>query len=201
MSDIKSTFTKAFPSSLNADIEEILSILGFSGSYTFSSDSQIVNLDNENLSIPYRIYFDEPNSIDEQKLSEQQKNILNCFYTRHHNGFVRQRRLELLLDKTDYFITPFVLQLLGEYVLEILFIIDTCINEKTRENYRRFINDNKVYFQQIESKVVSYWNVYYRRPMYPAFLASKYENRKDYIGQIIIDRIKENAQLSHPEIR
>ena len=194
MSDIKSTFIKAFPSSLNADIEEILSVLGFSGSYTFSSDSQIVNLDNENLSIPYRIYFDEPNSRDEQKLSEQQKNILNCFYTRHHNGLVRQRRLELLLDKTDYFITPFVLQLLGEYVLEILFIIDTCINEKTIENYRRFMNDNKVYFQQIESKVVSYWNVYYRRPMYPAFRPSKYANRKDYIGQIVIDRIKANAQ-------
>lgn len=194
MSDIKSTFIKAFPLSLKADVEEIVSVLSFSGSYTFSPDSQIVNLDNENLSIPYRIYFDEPNSRDEQKLSEQQKNILNCFYTRHHNGLVRQRRLELLLDKNDYFITPFVLQLLGEYVLEILFIIDTCINEKTIENYRRFMNDNKVYFQQVESKVVSYWNVYYRRPMYPAFRPSKYENRKDYIGQIIIDRIKANAQ-------
>lgn len=70
--------------------------------------------------------------------------------------------------------------------MEILEVLDRHINDKTIDNYIRFINENKKYFQQTESRMISYWNEYYRRP--------KFQKLKDYIGKQIIDRIKANAQ-------
>jgi hypothetical protein len=108
---------------------------------------------------------------------------------------VRQRRLELLYNKTEYFEVAFIVQLLGEYVIEILEVIDKLINEKNLDLYVRFINENQKYWQQTESRVTSYWDAYYRRPQFPTYLPPKYATRNDYIGQQIVNRIKKaNAQ-------
>ncbi len=150
------------------------------------SDEQLVLLGKELLRIPYRLYFNEPNPDKEKLLTDQQKTILNCIYLRHHNGFVRQKRLEKLVDTTLYFITPYTFQLLGEYVIEILEVLDRHINDKTIDTYVDFVNENRKYWQQTESRMISYWNEYYRRPKFPKL--------KDYIGKQIVDRIKTNAQ-------
>jgi len=189
-SGAKETILQSFPSTLKQDVEKVTDTLSFDKDFLFSPDAQTINLDNEVLNIPYRIYFDEPSLTAEKSLTEQQRTILNCIFLRHHDGFVRQRRLELLLDKTEYFIVPFVFQLLGEYVIEILFVLDKHINENTIHYYLKFVNNNKKYWSKTESRVISYWNVYYRRPHYPSYLPSKYKNRKDYIGQQIIERLK-----------
>jgi hypothetical protein len=103
---------------------------------------------------------------------------------RHHNGFVRQKSLERLVDNTDYYVVPFIFKLLGEYVVEILFVVVRCINEKTIDQYLKFIGENEKYWQQTESRMISYWNVYYRA-------IPKYKKLNDYIGKQIIDRINE----------
>jgi len=46
----------------------------------------------------------------------------------------------------------------------------------------KFIRDNPKFWMQTESRMISYWNEYYRRPTFPKL--------KDYIGKQIIDRIK-----------
>lgn len=189
-SGAKETILRSFPSALKQDVEKVVDILSFDKDFLFSPGAQTINLDNEVLNISYRIYFDEPSLTAEKSLTEQQRTILNCIFLRHHDGYVRQRRLELLLDKIEYFVVPFVFQLLGEYVIEILFLLDTHINDNTIHNYLKFINDNKKYWHKTENRVTSYWNVYYRRPHYPSYLPSKYKDRKDYIGQQIIERLK-----------
>lgn len=70
--------------------------------------------------------------------------------------------------------------------MEILEVLDQHINDKTIDKYVKFINENKKYWQQTESRMISYWNEYYRRPKFPKL--------KDYIGKLIVDRIKANAQ-------
>ena len=127
-----------------------------------------------------------------EKLTDLQKAILNCIYLRHHNGFIRQRRLEKLIDTTDYFVVPFIFQLLGEYVMEILEVLQKHINPNI-DNYVKFINENQKYWTQTESRMISYWNEYYRRPMYPNYLPPKYATRKEYIGQQIVDRLKKRT--------
>ncbi|HQX97221.1 MAG: hypothetical protein IPN82_13885 [Chitinophagaceae bacterium] len=188
------TILNTFPEILKQDVEKVIEILSFDKDYLFSPDSQTIYIDNEIINIPCRIYIDEPDPVKEKSLTEQQKIMLNCLFLRHHNGYIRQSRLELLIDKTENYITPFIFQLLGEYVIEILFVLDKHINDKTIDNYLKLINDNEKYWHQTKSRVISYWNVYYRRPHYHSNLPSKYKNRKDYIGQQIIERLN-NANL------
>ncbi len=88
---------------------------------------------NETLRIPYRLYFDEPNPELENTLTDKQKDILNCIYLRHHNGYLREKRLNLLSNKSEKWTVPFIMQLLGEYVYELLPIIDKKVNENTYE--------------------------------------------------------------------
>jgi hypothetical protein len=196
----------AFPATLRQDVEKVIEILPLSDHNVLLVDGQIhkvddlihsneqlLYLDKEELKIPYRLYFNEPSLDKEKFLTELQKTILNCIFLRHHNGYIRQRRLERLVDKTEYFVIPFVFQLLGEYVMEILEVLEKHINTATIDNYTKFITENPKYWIQTESRMISYWNEYYRRPMYPSYLPPKYATRKEYIGQQIVDRLKKRT--------
>lgn len=190
----KEKILDSFPKILKRDVENVLDVLPFE-SYILLSDGQYhevenlvhpveqeIVLDGEILKIPSRVYFNEPGIEAEKSLTVTQQTILNCIYLKHHNGFLRQRRLKQLLDETDYFVIPFTFQLLGEYLIEILEVLDKHINAKTIADYSKFIKENPKYWQKTESRMISYWNEYYRNPRFPKL--------KDYIGQQIVNRIK-----------
>lgn len=192
--EYKNQLLNAFPKTLKSDVETVLNIIPFEVNNVtlrdgknykvdnlIHSSTMTIKLDNELLTIPYRLYFNEPNSEKEEKLTETQKTILNCIYLRHHDGYLRQRKLEELIEKNDFWVIPFKFQLLGEYVFEILHVLDKHINEKTIENYLRFVKENPKYYQKTESRMISYWNEYYR------YQSPKL---KDYIGQHIVNKIK-----------
>ncbi|MFN8207305.1 MAG: hypothetical protein U0T82_07840 [Bacteroidales bacterium] len=193
--DYSQRILDSFPAELHTDVESVIDILPLSQNDIKLFNEQIHHLDNlifdnyhevilnkETIKISYRYYFNEPTFEHESELTDTQKAILNCIYLRHHNGFIRQKRLEMLIGIQDYFVIPFSFQLLGEYVIEILQVLDKVINEKTIYHYVKFINENPKYWQQTESRMISYWNEYYRRPNCPKL--------KDYIGKNIVDKIK-----------
>lgn len=184
---------QAFPRSLKKDVEIVLDILPFDINDVKLSDGQAykvenliypgiqtVNVAGELLDIPYRIYFNEPEIEKEQNLTDRQKAILNCIFLRHDNGYVRQSRLQKI-ESNEYWLTPFVFQLLGEYVLEIIEVLDEQLNDNKLENYKRFANENPKYYQQTESRMISYWNEYHRR---------RFPKLKLYVGRIIFDQLK-----------
>lgn len=192
--DYRSRIKKSFPDKLDKDLEIVLDIIPLDNDHVKLSDGNIhkvenliydyfkdIKLDNENLSIPHRVYFNEPNRDKENTLTDVQKAILNCIYLKHHNGFVRQKRLEQLGKNCQYWTTPYTFQLLGEYVLEILEVLDEQLDDNKLENYKRFMTENLKYYQQTESRMISYWNEYYRR---------RFPKLKTYVGRIIFDQIK-----------
>lgn len=71
------------------------------------------------------------------------------------NGYIRQQRLEKIKNN-DYWITPFTFQLLGEYVVEILDVIDEQLDNNKLEKYKRLVVENPKYYQQTESRMISY---------------------------------------------
>jgi hypothetical protein len=176
----KRKIIKAFPVYLSSDVQVVIDFLMDKNMKVHPSSEHHVILDGEKLSIPARVYFDKPNESTGNNLSELQQTILNCLYLRHHNGFVRQARLEFLRGKTDYFIIPFIFQLLGEYVREILIVVDDFINEETLPSYLKFKMENPKYWYQTEGRMISYWNEYYRRDA----------NLREYIGTGIFKRMK-----------
>lgn len=179
--------TNAFPKELTSDVSEIFKIIPLETNFNFSlisSDSFDVITDGELLKIPTRIYFNEPKANDEKILTERQKDILNCLYTRHYNGYTREERLKKLSNKQENWKTPFIVQLLGEYVYQLFPIIDKKVNEETLEFYQEFRRNNPKYWEQTESRVASYWNEYYKH---------KFPKLKDYLGTEIINRIKKQV--------
>lgn len=192
--DYKDKLKKAFPKHLEQDLEIVLKVIPFSNNNVkhtngyitkiddlIFSECQNINVENEELAIPYRVYFNEPTIEEEKILTTKQKAILNCIYLRHHDGFVRQKRLEKLIGFSEYWITPFVFQLLGEYVFEILEVIDNNLDNEILENFKEFRTNNSKFYVQTESRMISYWNEYYRK-------ANPKLNR--YVGRIIFNKIK-----------
>ena len=192
--DYKQRLKIAFPKSLESDLNVALDIIPFNenriklcdGNTHVVSDLIHENfystiLNSEELKIPVRLYFNEPSPKKEKSLTKKQQAILNCIYLRHHNGYLRQKRLEKLKGTNFYWITPFTFQLLGEYVFEILQALDNQLDDLQLENYKRYAVENPKYWQQTESRMISYWNEYYR---------FKSPIIKNYIGRLIFDQIK-----------
>lgn len=125
-----------------------------------------------------RIYNPEPPGDVVAGLSATQQTVLHCLYTRHHDGFVRQRRLRKIIASEEPWIVPFVVQLIGEYVLEIVVEIrdaltDLDVQGSTQQmRFGAFIAENPAFLELTSQRVMSYWNCYYRdrlRSTYPGF--------------------------------
>lgn len=197
--EYKDRILKSFPTELKWDVESVVKILPLKKNDVKLCDGRVHQVENlihpnelivkfngEELTIPKRIYFDEPNIDSETDLTDRQKIILDCIFLRHHNGYLRERRLKNLVDKEEKWIIPFTMQLLGEYVFEILEVLDEHMNEKTINDYYAYRAENPKYLLQTESRMISYWNEYYRR---------EYPELKKYLGTALVRRIKKTNAL------
>lgn len=173
---------RAFPKHLEENVENVVNILPLSSSMLIHSSEYEVNLNSEKLIIPYRIYFDEPLKMDEIRLIEVEKEILNCIFLRHKDGYLREIRLKSLLKSNSNFVIPFTFQLLGEYVFEILEVLDKHLKEPNLNLYKSFFEENLEYGQKTKDRMISYWDAYYRRGNYPKL--------KGYLGYRLMQRIK-----------
>jgi hypothetical protein len=140
------------------------------------------------LRIPHRIYNPEPTPEALGRLSQRQALMLNCLYTRHHDGYVRHRHLKPLLRADEPWVAPYVVALVGEYVVEIVqdiadgLMLDAGPRTWQRIIFGRFARENTAYMTLIHQRVWSYWRAYYasgyrgptadrsERPEYPGFV-------------------------------
>lgn len=166
----------AFPSILKNEITQVNYILNLQSIYSFKKFFE-VSIDNEIVRIPYRTYIIEANSLDKYNLSQIQKMVISCFFTRHHNGYVRERNLRKIILCNEHWVVPYVLELIGEYVIEILNVIYENIEKLDTDLYRNFILRNKYQCTLIRQRVFSYWNCYYR---------SEYPIVTNYVGYKIL---------------
>ena len=117
------------------------------------------------VSIPARIYNDVPPA--DASLSEVQRLVVSCLYTRHHDGRVREQYLRSIVGSAEPWVVPFVVQLVGEYVAEIVEVIHQHLVEQPADSELRaawgeFLALNAPYWALTEAHMVSYWVSYYR---------------------------------------
>ena len=125
------------------------------------SDSFAVSIAGEEVRIPERLYFpqgyqsimapDDPAWLGEQALQ-----------TRSLDGYQRQRAVRHLLGSIEPWNAPFIVALIGSYVIEILYDIESGLSDETYEILREFQGENPEFWNLTKSRVVSYWNVYQR---------------------------------------
>lgn len=156
----------------------------------------VVNVEGEVLMIPYRIYGPELGAGDLATLSENQRILMHCFYTRHHDGRVRQRHLRSIIGEIHPWVAPFVVQLVGEYVLNILMDIRSGLTEvdvsgtQLHAVYGRFGAANPEFIARTRQRVASYWHCYYR---------NVWADRKYYPGTTVIDSLRVAARHFRPQ--
>ncbi|MFH9478700.1 hypothetical protein ACH4L7_33420 [Streptomyces anulatus] len=156
----------AFPTRLAGDVQSVLEVMPEARLAPMMPFE--VEVQGEIVAIPYRLYNEEPCADIERPLFGTQQMILHCLYSRHHDGRVRQRHLEQIAASGEPWVVPFVVQLAGEYVLEIIELIDRGLpglavpGSTQRRLYGEFIARNPAFFARTERRVVSYWSCYYR---------------------------------------
>lgn len=171
----------AFPHPLKLQADGLGLVMG---STSFATHQGIeVKVSEDHLVIPYRIHH-EGNEQAGKSLNEVQSIMYSCLLTRHHDGHVRQRQLERVLPVSEPWVVPFVFQLTGEYVIEILNTCEAHFQMLDPMLYGTFIRENQRYFQATQDRMISYWDCYYRW---------QYQRRSDYVGFRIFDRFQEFA--------
>lgn len=165
---VETTFPEAFPSALRSQSAIAVSALKLSSDYV--SDQFSVNVLGEILRIPCRVL---PSTRPEfVGVNVQQRQIALCMLTRSADGFARQAALREVLHINEPWSIPFVIALIGEYVVEIIDDVYAALPDLERDVVSAFIKANPAFYKLTCDRVVSYWDLYYRR-QFP---------RSDYVG-------------------
>lgn len=89
-----------------------------------------------------------------------------CLITRATDGRLRQQAARSVINDQSAWVAPFVLMLLGEYVIEIVEDIRDALPTLDRSVYSNLVRENRQNVQRLRAKATSYWDAYYRR-QYP----------------------------------
>lgn len=169
----------AFPSSIREAASKVVGELPpapvWGSSATFT-----VSVTGDEVRIPERIYTRELPRGVVAGWTRVERDIYACLYTRHHDGYVRQHQVSCLSSVSEPWVIPFVVRLIGEYVVEIVADIKRRLSDlespgsNERAQYARFVNENPAFMTLTAARVASYWDCYYRRSYprlsdYPAF--------------------------------
>jgi hypothetical protein len=137
----------------------------------------LVIVGGEQVRIPYRHYQDSTLPVADPSA----ESVRQAWLTRSSQGHVRQQALRSLLRAPAYWHVPFVLQLCGEYIIEIgrdiadYFSASLERDPSMLEAYRRFWRDNPEFVALTYARAASYWDAYYRRTLalneYPPHVA------------------------------
>ena len=151
---------KSFPSYLQKDATKIADFLQQNDPKNFKTiGTEAVCLKGEFLELPQRVYFGEFNI---QNLTLVQEQMLNCLYLCHCNGHLREYYLRKVLEVKEDFALPFIAKLFGDYVIEIVKVLHSELPDVTRDKLRDFFCANPLYQKRIESRIASYWDLFYR---------------------------------------
>jgi hypothetical protein len=166
---------EAFPKHLASAVDSALKIVPVDMRLGPTSHSiGAITIGGEAIRIPSRIYNSAPAEADRVSLPDLEKEILACIYTRHHDGHVRQRIVRGLTASKELWVKPFLLQLAGEYVVEIIQQIYDDVGSMDVDGCKKFAAENPLFFNATKRRAISYWACYYRSRFpdfgdYPAF--------------------------------
>lgn len=175
--------SSCFPKELKSDIEvAIRAIPNQTINNAFFVTNDILRkykLTTETVSLSYRLYFIDTCDEEIESLTDRQKKIIYCLYTRSNNGHLREKYINKLLDtKFEKWCLPFIVSICDDYVVEILETIYSTLRKRTNDDIKTFCKQNEISIRKSYSRMVSYWNVYYR-------YKDKYRKFNEYFGRKI----------------
>lgn len=153
------------------------------------TDRFTVQADGQSVLIPARLRFasDRLGIAD----SERTWRFARALQTRSNDGFERQRAARDLMDDLQPWSAPFIVTLIGEYIVEILNDIYAALTPHDAQTVAAFIVQNEAYWGTTKRRVMSYWDVYYRSRR--SSETRHCYRRDEYVGFKLIDRLETAA--------
>ena len=169
----------AFPRELEDEIKSIFRRITLKTNI-YNGGTFDVFVNKEVIHIPERIYYEDIEVNLEVSLSQIQKCILDCFFTRHYNGYIRQKRLNNIFNSSIIYnwSIPYIVRLMGEYIVEIIDDINKNIELIDEIALKEFIRTNQKFILTTEGRIASYWGEFYKlehaKDKYVGFKVKKY---------------------------
>lgn len=168
-------WVRAFPPRLMGDVVTVVRSLPAASHSTTTRtiDSERsprgVAVEGKSLEIPARQYHRRLSRFRCWRMTPTQVGIAACIYSRHHDGYVRQSWLRELFAFDDPCVAPYVIQLVGEYVVEIVAEIESWLESSYPgapkiQRLMTFAAENPGFVALTESRARSYWHEYYTYP-------------------------------------
>jgi hypothetical protein len=175
--EIEAAIKSAFPSFLASEVGSVLYHVPPSKHDPSVDGTRTVRICGEVINTLRRIYSPEVELGEEVTLSPVHLDILACLYARHNDGYVREKHVDRLCASKQEWVIPFIIQLLGEYVIEIGCRINKNIANIDRQLYKLFAAANPEYIRLCQAQILTYWSYYYpqvRFVDYPGFRVLNY---------------------------
>ena len=158
---------KAFPKKLQDDVTAVCKLLCRNAGYDSLNEvlglNNELNLNGELVQIPQRIYYCELIDNEIQSLTETQRTVLYCIFTRSDNGYLREKYVRLLLaNNYPQWTIPFIVKLSDDYVCEIVAAVYELLKDKDTSDIRRFCLENKNAVHANYGRMLNYWYEYYK---------------------------------------
>jgi hypothetical protein len=166
-----SPLISAFPSKLTPDVSRLSPLLDRPSRFE-SSAPFAVNCDGEVIQIPGRIYRPVISESQFASLQHVERSIAACWFSRHHDGHVRERFLRTLPVFDSSWVIAYVVALCGEYVVELLHYIWERRSLFDGVVLGRWLRDNPEFVSRTRSRIVSYWDCYYRTARFEDYVGS-----------------------------
>lgn len=177
----------AFPSSLQPAALRLSHALRWPSPFPLPQGFH-VQVQGENLCIPYRVYGpNETLQATIEAVGGEDRLLALCWGTRHHDGHIREACLRRLITNLPSWAAVFVVQLLGEYVDEIVELIAEAMDDGLVETLAAFAQENPQFLALTRRRARSYWDCYHRR-RFPCWQA--------YPALQVLDRIEAAAQAA-----
>lgn len=166
-------FNNGFPEMILNDIlKRILPLISYETYgdvfYGFAdsnnSENEIYALsDGEEIRFPYRVYYLDDESIYSKITNDEERLVYDCIFSRSCNGYIREKHIIRILN-SDYpeWCMPYILRLSSEYVVEIVERIYEIMKDKDNTAFQMFCHNNPVLLKRAYTRMVSYWNEFYR---------------------------------------
>lgn len=144
--------------------------------------------------IPARLHF----TTDRLSLtkSEEAWPFARALQTRSNDGFERQRAARDLLADLQPWGAPFIVALIGEYVVEIFDDILAALTPELARTLGAFVIGNQAYWNTTKRRVTSYWNVYYRARWLNEH--GRAERRDEFVGFRLLQQLETAAFRAVP---
>ena len=153
------------------------------------TDRFAVRTEGQEVLIPARLHF----ASERLRMNESDEpwRFIRALQTRSNDGFERQRAARDLLPDLEPWAAPFIVALIGEYIVEILEDISAALTPNVALTLGAFAVDNERYWETIKRRVTSYWNAYYRSGW--SSDCRRVYRREEYVGFFLVDKIERAA--------